>query len=89
MEKNIVWFKNEFIPLITKKYEIEFRLFKDGDFGDLERIEFEGNNKSGYVDFWSLGWLNIHFIDTQKKIDLLNILLQPEQVEEKDKVFED
>lgn len=87
MEKDIIWFKKEFIPLIQEYYELEYSSFSDGDFGNLERIEFEGKGKGGNVDFWSLGWLNIHLVDYISGNELLNVLIEPCLNEEKEKAF--
>ncbi|MDR2039449.1 MAG: hypothetical protein LBQ60_16120 [Bacteroidales bacterium] len=87
MEKDKIWFKNEFIPLLSQEYKIEYSVFQDGDFGNLERFEIEGNNKGGNIDFWSLGWLNIHLVDYESGNELLNILLEPHQEREKEEAF--
>lgn len=65
----------------------EYHSFKQGDFGDLERVELEGNKKGATVDFWSSGWLGVHLYDYAKDSELLNILLEPEQNLEKEKAF--
>ncbi len=87
MKKDIIWFKNKFIPLLSQKYTIEYSSFLDGDFGNLERVEIEGNHKGGNIDFWSLGWLNIHLVDYEKENELLNVLLEPHQEREKEEAF--
>lgn len=87
MEKDVIWFKNEFIPILIQGYEIDYSTFQDGDFGNLERVEIEGKNKGGNIDFWSLGWLNIHFVDYEKGDELLNVLLEPHQEREKEDAF--
>lgn len=86
MEKNVIWFKRVFIPLL-EDYEIEYSTFQNGDFGDLERFEIEGKNKGGNVDFWSLGWLNVHLVDYEEEKELLNVLLEPHQKIEREEVF--
>jgi hypothetical protein len=88
MKKDIIWFKNEFAHLLGQGYELKYSTFQDGDFGNLERVEIEGNNKGGNVDFWSLGWLNIHLVDYYEKgNELLNVLLEPHQEREKEVAF--
>ena len=82
METNINWFKNEFIPLMKSGYKLEYSFFEKGDFGNLERVEFEGNGKGGTIDFWSLGWLSIHMVNYNEQTELLNILLEPHQEKE-------
>jgi len=87
MKKDVIWFKNEFISLLGEGYKMEYSTFKDGDFGNLERVEIEGNNKGGNIDFWSLGWLNIHLVDYEKGDELLNVLLEPHQEREQEEAF--
>lgn len=84
--KDLHWFKEEFSTLMSN-YKIEYKSFKKGDFGDLERVDFEREDRGGYVDFWSLGWLHIHFIDCDNLTDLMNVLLPPDQELEEDKTF--
>ncbi len=53
--KDFLWVKSFFKQFKSKGFEIEFRSFKDGDFGDLDRNEFKGNSKDGGFDIWSSG----------------------------------
>ena len=86
MLKDITWFKENMLPALGG-YLIEYKSFKNGDFGDIERVEFEGNNKGGSIDFWSSGWLGIHVYNYKEEREIMNILLEPEQVLDKDKAF--
>lgn len=81
--KDLNWFKDTFESHL-KGYDIEYRFFEDGDFGSLHQVEFNSNEKGGEIDFWSLGWLSIHFVNYTNGEILLNILLNPEQSDEKD-----
>ena len=87
MKIDIDWFKNEFIPLMGEGYKLKYSSFKNGDFGDLDRIEFDGEGSGGNVDFWSSGWLSIHFVDYVIGEELLNVLLEPQEIKEKGKAF--
>ena len=88
MKADVAWFRDRFIRLIGDGYKFEYTFFKDGDFGDLDRVEFEGNEKGGNVDFWSSGWLNIHLVDYKNEGELLNVLLEPHQEKEQEQAFE-
>lgn len=83
---DVIWFNTEMLPLLDG-YSTEYRSFKNGDFGDLERVELEGNNKGVTLDFWSSGWIGIHLIDYLADAELLNVLLEPNQDSEKDEAF--
>lgn len=84
--KDVNWFKSEFEPYL-KGYDVEYRFFKEGDLGDLNQVEFNSTERGGEIDFWSLGWLNVHFVNYANGEELLNVLLKPEQSKEKDEVL--
>ncbi|AZB00161.1 hypothetical protein EG359_11230 [Chryseobacterium joostei] len=84
--KNIDWFKNE-IANNLKGYELIYKSFEDGDFGSLNQVEFNSEKISGNIDFWGLGWLGIFVWDSIEEQELLNILLEPHQNEEKEKAL--
>jgi hypothetical protein len=88
MEKNIAWFKENIVPLL-EGYEIEYSFFEKGDFGDLDRVEIEGNGKGVTVEFWGMGWLGLHIFDYIQDQELLNILLEPNQYSEKERAFKE
>ena len=77
---NINYFNNKIKPIL-KGYSFKYSSFFDGDFGDLERVEFEGYNKIGAMDIWSKGWLNIDVYDSSLDEQVMNILLSPEETE--------
>jgi hypothetical protein len=87
MLNDIIWFKENILPTL-REYQIEYRSFENGDFGDVERVEFEGNNKGGSIDFWSTGWLGIHAYNYKEEQEIINVLLEPEEHLEKTKAFE-
>ncbi|SHL76420.1 hypothetical protein SAMN05443634_1231 [Chishuiella changwenlii] len=80
--KDINWFKQVFESNL-KEYHIEYRFFKDGDLGDLNQVEFNSKQKGGEIDFWSSGWVYIHFINYTNNEELMNILLKPEENKDK------
>jgi hypothetical protein len=36
---------------------------KDSDFGDIEGIQFDSEQKGGFIYFWSSGYINFHLYD--------------------------
>jgi len=84
--KNVNWFKKEFESYL-KGYDVKYKFFEKGDLGDLNQVEFNSKERGGEIDFWSSGWLNVHFVDYISGDELFNILLKPDQYEEKDKVL--
>ncbi|MFB3304738.1 hypothetical protein [Pseudomonas sp. AMR01] len=81
------WF-DENVKRLLKGFSLEYSSFADGDFGDLERIELDGFNKLGIVDFWSKDWVSIDIYDCALDEQVLNILLSPEEKECISQAFE-
>jgi hypothetical protein len=84
-EKGIEWFKREIAPQL-KGYELSYKFFEEGDFGSLHQIEFNSERMGGNIDFWGLGWLGVFIWNYETDEEVLNVLLRPEQGDEKDKV---
>ncbi|TCN50532.1 hypothetical protein D0809_23605 [Flavobacterium circumlabens] len=84
--KDLLWFKMD-IEAVLKDYEVKHRFYDDGDFGSLTQIEFNSKEKGGNVDFWGLGWLGVFLWDYQKEEEIMNILLEPNKVEEQKKLL--
>jgi len=87
MIRDIEWFKNKIAPKLDG-YTLEYKFFKDGDFGSLTQVEFNSNQIGGNIDFWGLGWIGLFVWNYQEEKQILNILLEPNQEEEKEKAFE-
>lgn len=81
------WF-NEGVKPLLKGYSLEYSSFSNGDFGDLERIELEGFNKLGTVEFWSKGWVGMDIYDCVLDDQVMNVLLSPEEKESIPQAFE-
>ncbi len=85
---NSAWFDGAVKPFL-KGCTLEYLEFANGDFGDLERIEIEGVNKLGTVEFWSKGWIGIDVYDCVFDSQIMNVLLSPEEAESVHQAFED
>lgn len=81
------WFNESVRPLL-KGFSLECSSFSGGDFGDLERIELEGFNKLGTVEFWSKGWVGIDIYDCAIDEQVMNVLLSPGERERVSLEFE-
>lgn len=84
---NIDFFKTEVAPYLVG-YELQYSSFSNGDFGDLERVEFERGDKLGTVDIWSKGWMSIDVYDSALDAQLINLLLSPDELEQQKKAIE-
>jgi len=84
---DINFFKAEIAPHLAG-YELQYSSFSNGDFGDLERVEFEKGDKLGTVDVWSKGWMSIDVYDTALDAQLINLLLSPDELEQQKKAIE-
>lgn len=68
--------KNCLLRLLSD-YEIIIKEYPEGDFGSLLQIEFNNQYKGGNFDIWDSGRLGIFVWDYKNKIELINILLEP------------
>lgn len=84
---NIDSFKTEVAPYLAG-YELKYSSFSDGDFGDLERVEFVRGDKLGTVDIWSKGWMSIDVYDSALDAQLINLLLSSDELEQQKKAIE-
>jgi len=84
---DINFFKAEIAPHLAG-YELQYSSFSNGDFGDLERVEFEKGDELGTVDVWSKGWMSIDVYDTALDAQLINLLLSPDELEQQKKAIE-
>lgn len=79
-EKDLEWFTKDIAPSMSS-YEIEYRFFEQGDFGELNQVEFNSELKGGNIDFWGLGWIGIHLVDYISGDEIMNVLLEPTERE--------
>jgi hypothetical protein len=69
-------------------YEFHYSSFPNGDFGSLERVEFENGIKFGTIDLWSKGWISIDIYDSELDEQIMNVLLSPSEVTQWEKIME-
>ncbi|SFQ23376.1 hypothetical protein [Hymenobacter arizonensis] len=74
----LAWFQNEIEPQLSG-FSLSYSSFEKGDFGNLERVEFESGGLMGTFDFWSYGWLDLHVIDPLIGEEQLNVFNEPEK----------
>lgn len=84
---DISWFNKEVAHKFTK-YSIEQKSFGQGDFGALEQVIFDSTDIGGNLDFWEYGWLGIFIYDYNTDETLLNVMISPNEVEDKKKAFD-
>lgn len=75
---NMSWFKENLLTSLNG-CEFELSTFSNGDFGDLQRVEIQGFNKLGTIEFWSLGWVGVDLVDCVSGAQEMNVLLSPDQ----------
>lgn len=64
---------------ILEGCDFQYGSCPNGDFGDLERVEFEGGNKVRSVDFWSKGWISIDIYEHVLNEQQISLLLGPDE----------
>ena len=78
---NMNEFKKILAPML-KNYKLTYSSYHNGDFGSLKRVSIEGENKIACIDFWSKGWLALDIYDLILDDQIMNILLDPFEIEE-------
>ena len=76
------YFRENILPKIENHYVITFSIFSEKEIiglGDLERVEIEGSNLLGGVEFWSLGWMSIHLVNMENDQEILNTLISADE----------
>ena len=86
--KDLKWFREQIEPKL-RGYEIVYRFYEEGDLGSLSQVIINSSENGGGIDFWGLGWLGVDFYDYKNDRVLINVLLKPEQVPEKNSALED
>ena len=86
MNRDIKWFKQH-IHQLMGGYAVSFKSFLNGDFGDIERVDFKNKKLGGSIDFWSSGWLGIYVYSYEKEKELFNILLETDENLKKEEAF--
>ncbi|MDB5270763.1 MAG: hypothetical protein JWP58_3803 [Hymenobacter sp.] len=82
----LTWFKDELAPRFAG-FALAYRSCGQGDFGTLERVEFESDALLGTLDFWSHDWLDVHVIVRVSVEERLNLFLGPNQETDKAQVI--
>lgn len=72
------WFKENIMENLGG-YEVIEKSFPEGDFGSLEQIEFNSDQISGNIDFWSKGWIGVFVWNNKEEKELLNVLSEPHE----------
>jgi hypothetical protein len=84
--QDLDWFEKEVAPNLNG-YELNYKFYQEGDFGSLNQIEFNSKKVGGNIDFWGLGWLGVFVWNYESEEQILNLLLEPHQDEEKIKIL--
>ena len=82
MNEHLAYFKELVEPRIPASYVLTWTEYLEGDFGDLNRLEFSSSSKIGAIDFWSKDWLAIDVVDLDLDDQVLNVLYSPDQMHE-------
>lgn len=86
--KEVEWFEKEIAPAL-KDCRLNCRVFKQGDFGSLDQIEFDSASVGGNVDFWGNGWLGIFIWSYSEQKELLNVLISPNEYGKKSNALDE
>lgn len=82
MEYNSLWFKENVAPKMTN-FNIQYRLFPNGDFGALDEVNFESEKFSGTINYWGNGFLGLTLFDNIIDDTVINVLIDSNIEDEK------
>lgn len=71
------------IPELLHGFDIQYKQFGRGDFGHLDRVDFEGYGLGGSIDIWDQGWLGLHLYDYGSEEVRMHLLLSPQEDQDK------
>lgn len=77
------YFKNNIASQLSN-YKLTYSSYPKGDFGSLERVVIEGNGKIAGIDIWSKGWLDIDIYDLLIDKQVMNVLLEPIEIQKQE-----
>lgn len=80
---DIRYFKDNIAPQLSN-YKLTYSSYPKGDFGSLERVVIEGNGKIAGIDIWSKGWLDIDIYDLLIDKQVMNVLLEPIEIQKQE-----
>lgn len=81
------YFKKYVAPQLNS-YKVTYSSYPNGDFGNLERAVIEGGNKIAGIDIWSKGWLDIDVYDLILDEQVMNLLLDPTEIQQQQNAIE-
>lgn len=77
------YFKDNIAPQLSN-YKLTYSSYPKGDFGSLERVVIEGIGKIAGIDIWSKGWLDIDIYDLLIDKQVMNVLLEPIEIQKQE-----
>lgn len=75
-QSGIEWFNSNVKPLLSDDYELKYVDEKGGDLGDLQGVQFDSNEKGGYIYFWSSGYVGYQLVDYNKGVEIVKDMTQ-------------
>lgn len=65
------WLNTQINNHLDERFELKFVSDSNGDLGDLRGIQFDSEEKGGYVYFWSNGYVGFQLMDYQSMNDIV------------------
>jgi hypothetical protein len=85
----IEWFNLNLKPLLGNDFELKFVNEEGGDLGDLAGVQFDSEQKGGYIYFWSSGYIGFQLVDYVSEIELVDDTTEEVGSRSYDEVFKD
>lgn len=71
-------FESKYSGMLSQ-YNKKISHFKDGDFGDLTRIDYDYQGILASAEFWSEGWVGFEIVDTVTANSVINKMIGPDE----------
>ena len=76
-----------FESTLGSEFEYKGISAKQGDFGDLEGVDFDSDHCGGFIYFWSSGSIQYHLYDYKLDVEVILNTLEPMGTDEEIQVF--
>jgi len=76
-----------FESTLGSEFEYKGISAKQGDFGDLEGVQFDSDHCGGFLYFWSSGSIQCHLYDYQLDVEVILNTLEPMGTDEEIQAF--
>lgn len=82
------WFNENIKPLLGDEFELKYVNEENGDLGSLTGVQFDSEEKGGYIYFWSSGHIGFQLVDYEEGIEIVEDTIQELASKSYEQVFD-